>query len=109
MLSSPPARGLIAGLLIGFVLGYWVAPALMAPAGGGSSEVEKLRHQLESERRERAGLERNLEDFGTIAERMTGAFEALEQRFRALEERLREASPAEIGSVPTAPSPAPTP
>lgn len=83
-------RGVILGLLLGFVLGHFVTNAVPPPPGSGDGEAERLRHQLETVRRERDGLEKNLAEFQAVAEKMKTAFEALEKRFKALEERGRE-------------------
>ena len=98
MTLSPFARGLFLGLISGFVVGYLVTSAMPPPSGADGAEVERLRHQLETARRERDGLLRNIDDFQELAERMTAAFGHLEERFRALEGRLAEKTPAGPGS-----------
>ena len=95
MPTSPLVRGLLLGLLVGFVVGHFVGAASPPPPGSGNAEVERLRHQLESARRERDGLEKNLEDFREVADKMRAAFSDLEKRFRGLEGRLSDdAGPA---------------
>jgi hypothetical protein len=96
MRDSTFFRGLLLGLLVGFVVGNFLTSAAPSPPGSGTAEVERLRHQLESSRRERDALEKNLDDFRIVAEKMTVAFENLEKRFRALEQ-------AEPGETPTVP------
>ncbi len=90
MTLSPFARGLFLGLISGFVVGYLVTSAMPLPSGADGAEVERLRHQLETARRERDGLLGNIDDFQELAERMTRAFGHLEARFLALEKRLAE-------------------
>lgn len=93
MVRSPLVRGLLIGLFIGFVVGYLSQRQPPAVSTAESGEVEKLRHQIESMRRERDGLERNLAEFQRVAERMTEAFGVLEERFKRLEGRLADAPP----------------
>lgn len=88
MRLTPFARGLSLGLLLGFVVGHFLTAAVPPPPGSGDAELERLRHQLETARREREALEKNLSEFQRVAETMTTAFEDLEKRFRALEGRL---------------------
>jgi hypothetical protein len=90
MTLSPFARGLFLGLISGFVVGYLVTSAMPLPSGADGAAVERLRHQLETARRERDGLLGNIDDFQELAERMTAAFGHLEERFLALEKRLAE-------------------
>lgn len=84
MLNSLFVRGLLLGLLVGFVVGHFVSSAAPPTPGSASAEVDRLRHQLEAARRERDGLERNIEEFRGVADKMTEAFNDLERRFKTL-------------------------
>lgn len=100
MKLSPFARGVVLGVLLGFVVGHFVTAAVPPPSGGGDAEIDKLRHQLETARRQREVLEKNLAEFQRVAETMTTAFGDLEKRFKALEGRLAgdEEQPPAAGS-----------
>lgn len=100
MKLSPFARGVVLGALLGFVVGHFVTAAVPPPAGGGGAEVERLRHQLETARREREAMEKNLSEFQRVAETMTAAFGDLEKRFKGLESRLAEGGREAPGTAP---------
>src|SRR6185436_14300633 len=99
MFDSVFIRGLLLGVLVGFVVGHFVTSAVPPPPGSGGAEVERLRHQLETARHERDALEKNIEEFRVVAEKMTEAFNDLERRFRAL-----EALPVPSGDATPAPN-----
>jgi septal ring factor EnvC (AmiA/AmiB activator) len=106
--------GLIVGLLLGLPLGA-IVTALLLPArhvesAATSLEVEQLSRRLERAEQDKQALNRQLDEFRTMADRMTASFTELERRFKTLEEEMqaREAAAPSPTSMPATPTPAPT-
>ena len=106
--------GLIVGLLLGLPLGA-IATALLLPARHAESaatslQVEQLSRRLEQAEQDKQALNRQLDEFRTMADRMTASFTELERRFKTLEEEMqaREAAAPSPTSMPATPAPAPT-
>ncbi len=119
--------GLIVGLLVGLPLGAIVAVLAFPPSRGESAatavEIQQLSRRLEQAEQDKQALNRQLDDFRKMAERMTASFTDLTQRFNSLEKEMRAAeqappppstptvAPAAASPPPSSPSvpePAPT-
>jgi len=106
--------GLIVGLLLGLPLGAIVTalllPARHAESAATSLQVEQLSRRLEQAEQDKQALNRQLDEFRTMADRMTASFTELERRFKTLEEEMqaREAAAPSPTSMPATPTPAPT-
>jgi uncharacterized membrane protein len=106
--------GLILGLVIGVPLGGLLAVLLRpAPASdtaaATSAVVQELTRKLEAAREDKLRVDQQLEQFTKLANQMTAGFNALQRRFKALEEeghtrdlRTEPHEAAATGSAPTA-------
>jgi TolA-binding protein len=97
MLRMRFTSGLTLGLMLGVPAGALIALLLVPspPAerdAATSLQVQELTRRLEAAKEDRQRMERQLEQFQALAERMTASFNSLEVRFKALEEeqRIRE-------------------
>jgi uncharacterized coiled-coil protein SlyX len=106
--------GLIVGLLLGLPLGAIVTAVLLPSRQDQSAttslEVERLSRRLERAEQDKQALNHQVDEFRTMADRMTASFTDLERRFKALEGEMqgREASSPGPTDTPTPPSPVPT-
>ena len=100
MMNPSTLRGLVLGLFLGFVVGYLAFGGVSASKPADSAEVERLHHQIETMRRERDGLERNLAEFQKVAESMSQTFALLEQRFKSLEAQMTGRAAEDAASAP---------
>ncbi|HUI26539.1 MAG TPA: hypothetical protein VL403_10685 [Candidatus Kryptonia bacterium] len=98
--------GVLVGLLIGLPLGALLAQrflALHAADGAASvSQLQDLTARLERADREKEALNRQLDEFRVMAERMTASFSELERRFKGLEADVHH---GEVASPESTPSP----
>jgi hypothetical protein len=95
--------GLLVGLVLGLPLGVISALWLVSgdeTAARHAGEIDDLSRRLERAEKDKERMNRQLEDFGGLAERMAKSFEDLERRFRALQEQQH---------APAPPPPLPTP
>ncbi len=100
MLRFRFSSGLILGLLLGIpggvLLSLLALPQHADQAPATSTRIQELTRRLETAEEDKQRMERQLEQFQQLAIQMTGSFNSLEQRFRALEEeaQLRGTHPA---------------
>ncbi|MBI4515876.1 MAG: hypothetical protein HY699_08690 [Deltaproteobacteria bacterium] len=99
--------GLLLGLILGLPLGAIIALFGMPPCNTDSSvaalQVGELSRRLVETQRDKEDLGRQLEEFRTLAERMTTSFRELERRFTAMEEEMRRREQPASSSAPNTP------
>jgi septal ring factor EnvC (AmiA/AmiB activator) len=83
--------GLVVGLLLGLPLGAIVAVMLFpshSDTGATTAEIVELSRRLADAQRDKESLNRQIDEFRTLAERMTASFSELERRFKTMEDEL---------------------
>ncbi|HVN85142.1 MAG TPA: hypothetical protein VMW17_09880 [Candidatus Binatia bacterium] len=95
--------GLIVGLAIGLAAGLVVALQFESSTGD-AARVQDLTARLDRAERDKAALNRQLDEFRVTAERMTKSFSDLERRFKALEDDVHH---GEVPTIAAAPSQTP--
>lgn len=94
------------GLALGVPAGALIALLILPPRADNhtvatSLQVDQLTRKLEDANSDRQRMQQQLEQFQKLADQMTTSFNALEVRFKALEEeqRVREAKPPDTGAA----------
>ena len=102
--------GLALGVPAGALIALLVFPQRPAEQNATTSlQAQELSHRLDLANEDKQRMNRQLEQFGKLADQMTASFNSLEQRFKALEEeqRVRDVRAAQPAPPPAPPQPAP--